>query len=337
MISRTIRGLLLLSFIILVLLSGCASSAGVTVSEVAEVWYNLGNAYNELDRHQDAVEAYSRARELEPELFSAGYNLARVYIYLKKYDESLELLDELLKTDPANRTAAETKAWVYHLQGDNSTALDIYNEILSESPANRNSLYNSAMILKGRGENTLSLERLLDLVEYYPGEKTVYFDIAFIEAELNNHENALGWLQKQLVEVPDDLRAYELSGDIYASLSRFGEAVAEYREALSLNEKTAEDDEGESIPDSDISGRLNFKIAEIFLVYIEDESEGIAALEEVEASGWGSDEDFKRLFSNEEVGWFTAATEILDYDPETGEDQDGEDAEEDGNAEPDKD
>ncbi len=308
------------------LVSGCSTEAGITVTEAADVWYNLGNAYTELERHEDAVEAFARARELDPELFSAGYNLARVYIHLKKYKDSHELLDELLKNDSGNRIAAETKAWVYHLQDNDEDALALYDEILGFSSASRNSLYNSAMILTGQEEYSEALSRLLRLVDYFPDEKTVYFNIAFLEAELGNDANALEWLQKQLEVEPDDVRAWELSGDIYAGQSRYGESVTEYRKALSVLVVEEEGGKQAVKPDSTTIGRLNFKTAEILLVHIEDETAGLDALQKVKKSGWIGEDEFKRLLSYEEKDWLEKAAEILDYNPENEEPEAGETA-----------
>jgi len=320
-IYNTVRCKKWYKFVLLMLLPvvflSCGTTAAVTVSEAAEVWYNLGNAYTELERHQDAVKAYSRARELEPELFSAGYNLARVYIHMKKYDESHKLLDELLANDSGNRLAAETKAWVYHLQDDNEAALALYEEILGYSSGSRNSLYNSAMILSEQEEYSAALERLLQLVEYYPDEKTVYFEIAFLEAELGNSENALGWLEKQLAAHPDDVDSYELSGDVLSGQRRYGEAVNEYRKALSA--LAGDDDVEKEGLDVDSLGRINFKAAEILLVHIEDEIAGLEALQAVKDSGWVGDDDFVRLLSYEEAAWIDKADEILDYNPESEE------------------
>jgi tetratricopeptide (TPR) repeat protein len=300
-------------------ISGCGTTSVVTALEAAEVWYNLGNAYNDLGKHDDAVNAFIRARELEPELFGAGYNLARIYIYLKKYDESSKLLDELLENDPGNRIVSETKAWVYHLQGDNEAALKQYNKILNDSPVNRNSLYNSAMILMEQDEFAEALTRLQKLIASFPDEKTVYFNLAYLEAELGNNENALEWLQKHLEISPDDFNALELSGDIYTGQSRFSGAVTDYRKALVILQ--AEDGGAESAAgagDPAAVGRINFKIAEILLVRIEDDEAGLAALQNVKDAEWSSADDFERLLSHEGAIWMESAVEILEDNSVSG-------------------
>lgn len=284
--------------------TSCATGR-VPAEEVAEVWYNLGNAYTELGRNSDAVNAYIIARRLNPDLLSAGFNLARVHILLKQYDESLRQLDILLDSDPKNRTVLETKAWVYHLLGDNDSALDLYNIILADFDGSRNSLYNSALILSEEQKPEDALKRFKKFVDLYPDEDSVIFEIAYIEASLENYEEALFWLDKRLTAVPDDAAALELSGDMYVKRKLYADAVTTYRHLSSLSEL-----ENETV------GRVLFKTGEILLLYMEDVESGTAAIQASVDSGWQNKDDFERLLSHTEVEWFESVFEILTYEEE---------------------
>ncbi len=299
----------LLPAIIMIILAGCSTSAGITSEEAAEAYYNLGNAYTELGRNQDAVNAYTRARQLDSELLSAGFNLARVYIFLEKYEKSLEQLDELLVEDPSNRIILETRAWVYHLMGDDSTALAIYEEVLSDFETSRNSLYNSAVLLSENQDLEEALTRFKKLFEYYPDEEEAVFEIASLEAELGNYDSASLWLEKRLEMNPEDIEALELSGDVFTERRMYTEAVDDYRQLV----QKAGSAEDESFPEETL-GRVYFKIAEILLKYMEDLDNGFEALQNSVGTGWKGQEYYDRLLENSGAEWYSDVLEIIGPD-----------------------
>ncbi len=304
------RYLPVILILVILAFSGCQTTDRITVKEAAEAYFNLGNAYSELNRHQEAVLAYTRARQLDPELLSAGYNLARVFIMLEKYDESLKQLDELLKTDSENRILLETKAWIYHLQNNNTKALEIYNGILETFESSRNSLHNSALLLIEEDEKEEALRRFKKLYELYPDEDSAVLQIAVLEAGLENYEEASLWLEKRLDFDPDDLEALELAGDVFKERLMYADAVKAYRRI------TAMLSDGESASDkapdnSNRLGRVYFKTAEILLKSMEDYEGGLTALKKSVDSGWKSREDFDRLLEETDASWYSRAFELL--------------------------
>jgi len=305
--------ILLLSVIIF---SGCRTAGTVSAGEAAEAWFNLGNAYTELGRHDDAVKAFLKAQRLDPQLVSAGFNLARVQILQKKYDDSLGQLDKLLETDPGNRLLLETKAWVFHLKDENAAALEIYNMVLSDFEDSRNSLYNSALILVELEQYKTALERFKRLVELYEDETSSIFEIAKLEAALGNSKDSILWLVKHLADNPDDFEALELAGDMYTVERRYAEAVASYRiiTKSAAEEGTPAAVEPQHSAPPDMTGRVNFKIAEILLIYLEDLSGGLSALQVSVNSGWKDQDAWDRLLLNETAVWIDDVRGILKTD-----------------------
>ena len=68
--------------------------------EKANAWYNLGYSYFRLNFYDDAVEAYSQALRIDPEMASAWYNLGAAYAKLNRYDDAIKALFQLQIMDP---------------------------------------------------------------------------------------------------------------------------------------------------------------------------------------------------------------------------------------------
>jgi tetratricopeptide (TPR) repeat protein len=62
--------------------------------ESAEVYYNRGVTFINYRKYEDAVEALSKAIELEPDLARAYYNRGIAFLNLNKYDEAMKDFDK---------------------------------------------------------------------------------------------------------------------------------------------------------------------------------------------------------------------------------------------------
>jgi hypothetical protein len=62
-------------------------------------WVNLGNAYRELMRYDEAVESYQKGIELDAEDPHAHYELAKTYARMRKRERMLETLTLAIKND----------------------------------------------------------------------------------------------------------------------------------------------------------------------------------------------------------------------------------------------
>ena len=58
--------------------------------DFADVYYNCGNALNELNRKQDAVDQFKRCLEINPTHASAHHNCGNALRDLKEVDDALE-------------------------------------------------------------------------------------------------------------------------------------------------------------------------------------------------------------------------------------------------------
>lgn len=249
-------------------LLGCAT--GVPDSEVAELYYNLGNAYTELGRTEEATNAYLQARELDEEFTAAGYNLARLYIDIGRLEQGKTILEKLLSDDPENNVLHSTLAWVAYLEGDKDGALAAYEAILERLPEDENALFNSAVIAWETDKHELALDRFLTLNRMKPASPYAY-EIGRLYAETENFEQSIRYLEAYAEEHPDMYEVHMQRAIVYRRLEEYTRALEAYERALELKENDAE---------------ALFGRAVVFLDAIQDAERGIAALEQAVANGF---------------------------------------------------
>jgi len=110
--------------------------------EYAGAWGVLAIAYNELNRYNDAIEAYRQALRIDPEYTAAWYNLGTVYAHLNRYNDAIEAYRQALRIDPELALAWEGLGLVYFISGNKAAALDTVRELRCLDPARADKLFN---------------------------------------------------------------------------------------------------------------------------------------------------------------------------------------------------
>jgi tetratricopeptide (TPR) repeat protein len=256
--SRVRHGvpLLLVAFFLV----GCET--GVPTTEVAGLYYNLGNAYFELNEFGSAVTAYLNALELDSKLPQAGYNLARVYIESGDVDKGVTQLEELLAEDPENSVILSTIGWAYYLLNDYESSYEVYRRILDRTPSDENGLYNAAVVawlLDAKTESLAYYQRLYA----ESGDDEILYRIASIYLDLELWSDAIGTLTEYTALEPEDSDAFYDLGVALTADRLYGEALEAFDRAIELQ------------TDNPV---FLFEKAVILLRYIENLDEGLKFL-----------------------------------------------------------
>ena len=93
--------------------SGYSYASGDTFSQMVAISdFAGGNAYCEVGRFEDAVEAYSRAIKLQPDMVGAWTNRPRAYRRLDRWGDAIKDLNQALSLDPMNYDAHRQLAFL---------------------------------------------------------------------------------------------------------------------------------------------------------------------------------------------------------------------------------
>lgn len=233
--------------------------------ELAETYYNLGNAYIDLEQWEEAETAFARALEIEPNLYRAEYNMARVYIHSRNYRSAVDILNKLLERDPENILFLETLAWAEVKRGREDRAEEIYRALLESDPANCNVRYNLALMLSEREEYARAYSLLIECVHSGDADWEILLRMGTLETELD-WGNGIGWFEKALEEAPQEK-------EVLRSLAAAYEQEGLYTDALDMYERLAGSSEGSQ------RGQFLLKQAAILSLQLEEQQEGLDALE----------------------------------------------------------
>jgi tetratricopeptide (TPR) repeat protein len=90
---------------------------------------NLGNAYNGLQRYDEAAKALKRSTEIEPTNAAGHFNLGLAFYNAGRYSEAIEAYKKVIELRPALAQAHYNLGLTYYAINDRKQALDEYEAL----------------------------------------------------------------------------------------------------------------------------------------------------------------------------------------------------------------
>ncbi|TMA30624.1 MAG: tetratricopeptide repeat protein [Deltaproteobacteria bacterium] len=194
--------------------------AGVEVAppaEAAEAWATVAAFNVDHDDLDEAIEAYTRARELDktnnPEILLAS---ADALVMAKRFDEAKKLVDQM--SVPAYRSVVLGRIELE--RGNPAAALKLFDEGMRTWPNNAVARYYAAIAAERLGDFTRAVEEYRYAMRIDVTETDAYMRLARLQAAGGHYEAALGTLEFEPGGRPDELAAGLLEMRIRAHLRR---------------------------------------------------------------------------------------------------------------------
>lgn len=182
-------GILLIGIVVL----GCTTP--VERHELAQEYFNLGNAYFELQDYERSYAYYRRAMSLSDEIPAAGFNLARLHLERGEHEEAMQVLERLLERDRDNTLVLETRAYALYMRGDVERAREEYLELLDRPAARRRVAYNLGLLEVNAGRYEAAASVLEMYLEFMEDDREYRWLLADVYFRANRQEAALNELE----------------------------------------------------------------------------------------------------------------------------------------------
>ncbi len=170
--------------------------------------FNMGRALMELDQPEKAWESFRRAcfeADLDNEAGFFGY--ARASLMLEKYDEAIFAFKKVLEFNPENNEAAFTLANVYYQSGKYDQAVQAYSGMIQKNPSDGRLWHNLAEAHFSAG-NTADALKTFERIKQSPNaHPNIYMRIAACYEKLGNPRMAQSSLKELLRQpIPEDAK-----------------------------------------------------------------------------------------------------------------------------------
>lgn len=219
-----------------------ASEAGLRAAQHAVdfdpdnglAWFNLGAALDYLERVAEAVPAYERAVELEPN--PRHYNsLGEAYDVLERDDDAIAAYQQAVDLDPTYAWPYHSLGQIYAQHGDYHQALSYYRLAIEHHQNDRE----RAISWDGFGDVQMALTEYDEAVSAYkwagvlsPTYAPPWYGLGNAYSAQDQYPEAIDAYQKVIELDPDYAWSYHQLAAIYARQGRYSEAVTQYRKAI---------------------------------------------------------------------------------------------------------
>ena len=205
----------------------------------ARIEFALGASYEQLKKNKDAIAAYHRALDLEPDNLDTERGLANALLADGQLDEALKVLTGIVTAEPQDAQSQVHISEIQRRQGHYDEALKTLEKAKPLAPDSLELTYNEALIYDSLGRYDEAVTVLTKLVsdteradgKYSDGEKanrSIFLDrLAIIYREENKTAEAVA-TYKQLLALGGDYVKSAYSGqiDAYRDAHQWKEATA---------------------------------------------------------------------------------------------------------------
>jgi len=156
-------------------------------------WLGLGDSLQRAGHNQQAVEAFERALELNPDSFEAHYDLGVTLSNLGRDDQAITHYEKALELAPRHPNAAyalNNLASILLAHGRDEEAVRRFTEAMELSPTHLESRYNLAAYHLRRGELELAIPLLEQATRISPDHELANLDLGMAYLDTGRAEEA---------------------------------------------------------------------------------------------------------------------------------------------------
>ena len=161
----------------------------------ADAHFNLALTYKNAKRLSDAEEAYNKAIQLGISNVEEVYsNLGVLYSGMRDAEKALKMYEAAIDIDPQYIPALFNLAGLYEEQGDRERAIELYRHVLSIEPRHWESLSRIANASRVAGDDDGLVREITQAIDAtgddQEGQESLYFALGKVLDELGRYDDA---------------------------------------------------------------------------------------------------------------------------------------------------
>ncbi|NER03046.1 MAG: tetratricopeptide repeat protein [Okeania sp. SIO3C4] len=195
---------------------------------------NLGAAYRQSHRYNEAIAACQKALKLRPNYSNALITLASTYFAAEQYEEALATYEQAIAITPEQALLYAYRGDALRELGRVRSAIQSYEQALKLSPDLPHAISNFGLTLLEVGQPERALEYCRRAAEYEPKNSQWWMYLGIALRTLGQLEEAMDAYGKAYDLNPDSAMLCTLIGNIWQEISELQQAIGWYDKALAI-------------------------------------------------------------------------------------------------------
>jgi tetratricopeptide (TPR) repeat protein len=188
-------------------------------------WYERGMSSMISEDWYTAAESFLECLRLNPAHAEAAAALAECYYDLGEFDEALLWVRKARTLARGSMALANLEAFILVALGSLDDASKTINEVLIREPYNKEALFAAAELDIARGRAGDAVIRYREAARRFPGDRRLLISLALVSGSLGDAEGARSYIDRALVQYPDDYRVNYYAAYLSAQGNRIDEAI----------------------------------------------------------------------------------------------------------------
>ena len=202
--------------------------------------YNLGLAYFQQGRLDEAIVQYQKVLQINPDEVDALNNLGSTFLQQGHTDEAILHYQKALTLKPDSAEAHNYLGLAYIQQGRMNEAVSLFQKALALKPDYAEAHYNLGNAFFQQGQMDEALEQYQKALALKPDYAEAHNNLGNVLIQQQHVAGAVAHYQEALALKPDYADAQNNLGSALLRLGRLDEAVAHYQKALALQPDDAD-------------------------------------------------------------------------------------------------
>jgi tetratricopeptide (TPR) repeat protein len=184
----------------------------------------MGQAGSTPPNFQAAIEFFTQAAKLKPDMFRPHYNLGQIYEEQGNYKEAIAAykravtlkVDESMGEQPESILSAYYNlANVYAITNDHAQAIATFQEVIRRLPKVATTHYNVGLSQAALGKHREAVNSFNEAIRLKPDYSEAYYNLGVAHSKLEEYPQAIAAFKKALEINPDYAQAHYNLGVAY--------------------------------------------------------------------------------------------------------------------------
>ena len=200
--------------------------------ELADAYNGRGAAYGSKREHDRAIEDYTKAIELDPEDAIAYYNRGISYDEKGDVDRTIANYTKAIKLDPELADAYSNRGNAYREKGELESAIKDFNKAIDLDSKHASAYNNRGIAYYEKGEHDLAIKDYTTAIKYQPHHVDAYNNRGIAYYKKGEHDLAIKDYTTAIEHQPNHADAYSNRGNAYAQKGEHDLAIKDYTTAI---------------------------------------------------------------------------------------------------------
>ncbi len=200
---------------------------------------NLGNAYRDSDRCEQAIACYQKALQIKPDLVETYINMGIAYHQLADLDRAASAYQKAIALKPNSAEAYYNLGNTLKEQRLFDEAVSCYRQATSLNPMLVEAFYNQANILEKKDRFDEAITCLKHCIQFKPDWAEAHNNLGNLSKQLGFIDDAIFYCQKAIQLKPELDEAHINLGNTFKDQGDFSKAIDCYQKALQIRPANA--------------------------------------------------------------------------------------------------